>query len=1122
MKKLPIFITLYTFASIVVGGCSCSMTTSIDYTVSFKNYDGSLLGETTVKKGQDAVYNGPTPTRGETTEYTYSFTGWDQPLTNITSDCVRVAQYSEELKPTPKCTVTFKNYDGAILQEAIVEPGGTAIFSGTTPTRPEDEINTYTFTGWDLPLTNITTDCIRVARYSETAKPVTHYYTVTFKNYDDTVLTTDRVQEGHNATYRGATPTRPETDDYSYTFKGWDGSLDNINNDCVRVAQFNEIAKPNRYTVTFKNYDGSVLYETVVVDGGTATYGGQTPTRAANFEFTYTFTGWDKPLTNITSNCVRVAQYSEEYIEYTVSFYNEDTLLYVDTVHYQEPAYYRGVTPTKASTDTHHYTFAGWNKDFSCVTESMTIKALFSEQGDGRHIIVNPNNGEDSSVLDVTFDEEYDLGTPSFPGFVFLGWYAGETAIPTSGTWQYSGVSSVIAKWQNLCYIFTENEDGTYTVSLNDQGKAATELVIPSYFEGITVTALGADFLRENTKIEKITIPGTITEIPDYSFYNCSKLKEVILKDGLVKIGSNAFYASGLTSLYIPSTCTTIGSWAFAHCYSLISVFLPRSVTTMGIYAFNNLGSNCYICMEHDSVPNTWDDSWSTGTNYLNCTKLVEGEDFNYAVRSNYGNLSVVMLRLSNATSQLQNYTIPSEIEGISAIQIGRYLFKDNKYIRSIDLTGVTRIFYEAFSGASNLHTVTFSDSLTAIDGSAFDSCSSLKRIEIPNTVTEIGNFAFYGCSSVTFVYIPKTTVKIGNYAFSSCSKATIYTNAHNALEGWSDTWNPYQPVFYDYVSTGELEDFNYVVQSYLGEQYVTISSLKDSAKAKKNLVIPDEIDGISNIRLKANLFATLTTLESINLGNGIKTIPSTCFKDCTNLKTVVLGNNVTNINNQAFYNCNKLSSINLPNTLNTISTYAFAYCSSLGKIEIPLSVSTIGNNAFVYSGRTVFLIRASVDQPNWDSSWYGNTTSSKTFIYDYVSSGVIGDFNYVKSSNGVTDTIYIIGLADGSTNVNLVVPDAIEGINNIKIASYAFDGNTLIKSVDLGHSVTAVNGYAFRGNTSLASVIIPASCTVIRNYAFQSCKSTCVLKCEADSQPTTFETNWNYSSCQVVWGYTR
>ena len=1105
------------------------------YTVTFKNYDGTLLTTDIVAKGGTATYSGTTPNRPETSEFSYEFNGWDKPLSDITSDCVRIAQFTSTAKPvTTYFTVSFKNYDGTLLYDDYVEKGGTATYGGPNPTRPETTEYTYSFSGWDKSLSNITSDCTRIAQYNKTAKPVTIIYTVSFKNYDGTLLDEVKVEKNGTATYGGPTPTRPDTAEFSYSFNGWDKSLSNITSDCTRIAQFIETAKPitNYYIVTFKNYDGAILHEAIVKEHGTATFSGLTPTRLSTPEVSFTFTGWDGSLEDITSNCVRVAQYREEYVEYTVRFFNDDELLYVDTVHYQQEAHYRAVTPTKPATDTRYYTFRGWDKDISCITGSIDVKAVFDEHGDERHVLLNPNNGQDSSEVEVAFGEHYDLGTPSFPGFLFLGWYDGETQIDTTGIWNYSGVSSVVAKWQNIYFVFTENtEDHTLTVSLNDEGKKATEIVVPSVYEGVAVTAIGADFLRENTKIEKITIPGTIKDIPAYSFYNCTNLSEATLNEGVVTIGAYAFYSCALKEFFVPSTCTSIGNFAFEYCSSLFQVYIPKSVTTMGTYVFYGVETNAYICLEHESIPSNWDDSWSSKTNYINCQKLVNGDEFYYAVRSNYGDLSVVITRLTEATSQLQNYTIPSEIEGISDIRIGRYVFKDNKYIRSVDLTGVTYIYYQAFNAASNLHTVTFSEGLISIEKFAFESCSSLTRVVIPNTCTNILGFAFEYCSSLEYIYIPSTTTTIGEYAFYGTGSGNIYTAAHSASSSWEDTWNGSRTIYYDYVSVGEADDFNYVIQSDLGDTYVTITGLKDSAKLKKNIAIPDEIEGISNIKLKASLFNASANLVSVDLGEGVKSVPSSCFRDCSKLETVVLGSKVSSIGSNAFYNCSKLSSINMPDTLTTINDYAFEYCSSLGEIVIPISVSTIGKYAFAYTGRLVFLIEASVDQPDWNSSsssypWYGNSTSSKTFIYDYVSSGVISDFKYVVSSNGVTNTVYITGLAEGSTNVNLVVPDAIEGITNIKIASYAFDGNTLIKSVDLGHSVTAINACAFRGyssaTSSLVSVIIPSSCITIGSNAFQYCNSGCVIHCEAESQPSGWNSSWNSSSATVDWGYVR
>ena len=240
------------------------------YTVTFKDWDGTVL------KTQEVQYGGDAEAPADPTRTGYTFTGWDKAFTNITADLVVTAQYEINTY-----TVTFKDWDGTVLKTQEVQHGGDA-------EAPADPTRTgYTFTGWDKAFTNITADLVVTAQYE------INTYTVTFKDWDGTVLKTQEVQYGGDAE-APADPTR-----VGYTFTGWDKAFTNITADLVVTAQY-EI---NTYTVTFKDWDGTVLKTQEVQYGGDAEAPAD-PTRTG-----YTFTGWDKAFTNITADLVVTAQY---------------------------------------------------------------------------------------------------------------------------------------------------------------------------------------------------------------------------------------------------------------------------------------------------------------------------------------------------------------------------------------------------------------------------------------------------------------------------------------------------------------------------------------------------------------------------------------------------------------------------------------------------------------------------------------------------------------------------------------------------------------------------------------------------------------------------------------------
>ena len=138
--------------------------------------------------------------------------------------------------------------------------------------------------------------------------------------------------------------------------------------------------EPKGYQVLFKNYDNSILYQTSVKEGESAVYVGDDPTRQADNHYQYVFSGWDKPLTNITQDTTFIAQY-EKTNDYVVSFYTYDgtnlTLLQRSFVKNGDSVTYSGETPTKKADFDYYYTFKDWDKSFDKITSNLDVFATY-------------------------------------------------------------------------------------------------------------------------------------------------------------------------------------------------------------------------------------------------------------------------------------------------------------------------------------------------------------------------------------------------------------------------------------------------------------------------------------------------------------------------------------------------------------------------------------------------------------------------------------------------------------------------------------------------------------------------------------------------------------------------
>ena len=87
---------------------------------------------------------------------------------------------------------------------------------------------------------------------------------------------------------------------------------------------------------------------------------------------------------------------------------------------------------------------------------------------------------------------------------------------------------------------------------------------------------------------------------------------------------------------------------------------------------------------------------------------------------------------------------------------------------------GVTGIGDVAFACSSMLSSVTLPESVTSIGSAAFSDCERLTSFTVPSGVTEISDFAFNSCGSLETVTLPDTIERIGFAAFAATSLKTF------------------------------------------------------------------------------------------------------------------------------------------------------------------------------------------------------------------------------------------------------------------------------------------------------------------------------------------------------------
>ena len=269
------------------------------YLITWLSDDGSLIEETT------AVI-GTTPAHAEiykerTAQYTFTFKGWSPVLEPVSGNATYTAVFDTVVNTY---TVTFYLENGTTILDQVTVPYGEIPATTLIPSEPMEEHYYYTFAGWSPEVVPVTGEASYTAVFTRVPKE----YTITFRNYNNALLQTVHVPYGKTPEYTGEEPARQHNAQYTYIFTGWSPEITAVTGDATYTAVFD--AEVNSYLIVFLDEDGTELDRQTVKYGVMPTYSGETPVKAEDEQYIYTFKGWSPALTRVTHDATYQATYT--------------------------------------------------------------------------------------------------------------------------------------------------------------------------------------------------------------------------------------------------------------------------------------------------------------------------------------------------------------------------------------------------------------------------------------------------------------------------------------------------------------------------------------------------------------------------------------------------------------------------------------------------------------------------------------------------------------------------------------------------------------------------------------------------------------------------------------------
>ena len=243
---------------------------------------------------------------------------------------------------------------------------------------------------------------------------------------------------------------------------------------------------------------------------------------------------------------------------------------------------------------------------------------------------------------------------------------------------------------------YTLSDDGTYYYFSGLGTCTDTEIVIGNYYNDKPVKQIGK-YVATYEELMEIVSDLSENEIETLYIFSCSNVISITISEGVEAIGAFSFGSidedSYIENISVPDSVTVISYGAFAGCSRLKNITIPDSVTSIGMDAFG--GTAFYNDKSY------WEnDVLYIGKHLISADYILDTLDI-YEIKS--GTLTIA------GAAFRQCYNLTSIIMPDSVTSIGEAAFLDCCYLTSIIMpNSVMSIGEEAFFECSSLTDISF------------------------------------------------------------------------------------------------------------------------------------------------------------------------------------------------------------------------------------------------------------------------------------------------------------------------------------------------------------------------------------------------------------------------------